>query len=64
MADNSKRKTWKGCSTSSEEKSSSPADKKLKFNIFLTEFEAFSETHEALSGVNMADSARFCRSLN
>lgn len=68
MADNSKRKTWKGSSTSSEEESSSPTDKKLKFNTYLTEFEAFSETHEAVSGVNMADSAlrqsRFCRSLN
>ena len=63
MANNSKRKMWKGCSTSSEEKSSSPTDKKLKFNTFLTEFEAFSETYEAVSGVNMADSALTAQSL-
>ena len=56
MADNSKRKTWKGCSTSSEEKFSSLTDKKLKFNTFLTKFEAFTETHKAVSGINMADS--------
>lgn len=63
MADNSKRKTWKGSSTSSEEESSSPTDKKLKFNTPLTEFEAFSETHEAVSGVNMADSALAAESV-
>lgn len=61
MADNSKRKTWKGSSTSSEEESSSPTDKKLKFNTSLTEFEAFSETHEADSALRQS---RFCRSLN
>lgn len=47
---------WKGISTSSEEESLSPTNKKPKFNRSLMEFEALSESHKVASVVNMADS--------
>ena len=63
MVDNSKRKTWKGSSRSCEEETTSPTDKKVKFNKSLTEFEAFSETHRVVSSVNMVDSALTAESV-